>query len=141
MCRGVRVQDEWTYFCGIWVKNRSIVIILAVAQFIVATVSLAQHIFLCSFNESSPNAGNFLSADVIIFDFGLFHELIQVGASRICSKSMHQPTNQLTEVISHLKLGSPSGCYRHNNDFYTMAERLGNGNVCTAKPLKNEGSQ
>ncbi|KAK6041962.1 hypothetical protein COOONC_20533, partial [Cooperia oncophora] len=35
-------------------------------------------IFLCSFNESSPNAGNFLSADVIIFDFGLFHELIQV---------------------------------------------------------------
>ncbi|VDM81408.1 unnamed protein product [Strongylus vulgaris] len=99
MCRGVRVQDEWTYFCGIWVKNRSIVIILAVAQFIVATVSLAQHvysianfnsIFLCSFNESSPNAGNFLSADVIIFDFGLFHELIQVGASRICSKSMHE---------------------------------------------------
>ncbi|XGW18359.1 hypothetical protein V3C99_002749 [Haemonchus contortus] len=87
MCRGVRVQDEWTYFCGIWVKNRSIVIFLAIAQFIVATVSLAQHIysvvnfnkiFLCSFNESSPNAGNFLSADVIIFDFGLFHELIQV---------------------------------------------------------------
>ncbi|KIH61023.1 hypothetical protein ANCDUO_08712 [Ancylostoma duodenale] len=118
MCRGVRVQDEWTYFCGIWVKNRSIVIVLAMAQFVVATVSLAQHvysvanfnkprserkraksfegsvlknssgkefrkclqIFLCSFNESSPNAGNFLSADVIIFDFGLFHELIQVKA-------------------------------------------------------------
>ncbi|VDL82135.1 unnamed protein product [Nippostrongylus brasiliensis] len=87
MCRGVRVQDEWTYFCGIWLKNRSIVIVLAIAQFIVATVSLAQHvysvvnfnkIFLCSFNETSPNAGNFLSADVIIFDFGLFHELIQV---------------------------------------------------------------
>lgn len=54
MCRGVRVQDEWTYFCGIWVKNRSIVIVLAMAQFIVATVSLAQHVYsVANFNNVS----------------------------------------------------------------------------------------
>uniref|UniRef100_A0A1I7XS34 Polyprenol reductase n=1 Tax=Heterorhabditis bacteriophora TaxID=37862 RepID=A0A1I7XS34_HETBA len=90
MCRGVRVQDEWTFFCGLWIRNQSIVILLAIVQFIVATVSFAQHvysvvnfnkIFFCSFNESWPHAGNFLSQDVIIFDFGLFHELIQVRLS------------------------------------------------------------
>lgn len=35
-------------------------------------------IFHCSFNETSHTDANFLKHDVIIFDFGLFHELIQV---------------------------------------------------------------
>ncbi|CAI4231225.1 unnamed protein product [Auanema sp. JU1783] len=87
MCRGIRIQDEWTFICGLWLRNRSIVIVLAIIQLVVACVSFAQHvysvskfnkIFLCSFNETSPTAANFLAADVIIFDFGLFHELIQV---------------------------------------------------------------
>ncbi|VDO72697.1 unnamed protein product [Heligmosomoides polygyrus] len=65
MCRGVRVQDEWTYFCGIWLKNRSIVIILAIAQFIVATVSFAQHIYsVLNFNKVAPFLFPFLGLEV-----------------------------------------------------------------------------
>ncbi|CAJ0578713.1 unnamed protein product, partial [Mesorhabditis spiculigera] len=87
MCRGVRVEDEFTWLCGFWMRNRSIVICLATMQFVVACFAFSQHIysmvgfrkiFACSFNETSMAEATFLTYDIIIFDFGLFHELIQV---------------------------------------------------------------
>ncbi|GMS91570.1 hypothetical protein PENTCL1PPCAC_13745 [Pristionchus entomophagus] len=88
MCRGIRVKDEWTTLCGrIWLRNRNLVQLFASFQMVVVFISFAQHIFSvahfgkifhCSFNESSHIDANFLQHDVIIFDFGLFHELIQV---------------------------------------------------------------
>ncbi|CAD6188355.1 unnamed protein product [Caenorhabditis auriculariae] len=87
MCRWLRVEDETTFICGLGIRNRWLVAFFASLQLLVAAVSFAQHvysvinfkkIFMCSFNESISDSGQFLQHDVIIFDFGLFNELIKV---------------------------------------------------------------
>ncbi|CCD72620.1 Polyprenol reductase [Caenorhabditis elegans] len=87
MLRWFHVEDEKTFLFGIQFRNRKLVTFFALVQLVVASVSFAQHIysvalfnkiFYCSFNETRSNTGHFLSHDVIIFDFGLFHELINV---------------------------------------------------------------
>uniref|UniRef100_A0A0M3ICP4 Polyprenol reductase n=1 Tax=Ascaris lumbricoides TaxID=6252 RepID=A0A0M3ICP4_ASCLU len=91
MCKFVRIADQFTHVCGLPIRNKVIVCFLATGQLIVTAISLAQHVFSvvhfkqifhCSFNETLTSGNgshsHFLSHDVIIFDFGLFHELIQV---------------------------------------------------------------
>ncbi|EFO15569.1 hypothetical protein LOAG_12940 [Loa loa] len=91
MSQFFKITDQYTYFFNLCISNKVLVCCLGVGQLIVAAFSLAQHfvsivqfgkIFKCSFNESihgnNDPGRNFLSYDTIIFDFGLFHELIKV---------------------------------------------------------------
>ncbi|TKR68330.1 hypothetical protein L596_024325 [Steinernema carpocapsae] len=89
-CRLVRIADEFSTFCGIRFPNELLVTAFCGGQLIITALSLLQHvvsvlhfsqIFHCSFNATIAQPGayaEFLSNDLIIFDFGLFHELIQV---------------------------------------------------------------
>uniref|UniRef100_A0A1I7YBP8 Uncharacterized protein n=1 Tax=Steinernema glaseri TaxID=37863 RepID=A0A1I7YBP8_9BILA len=89
-CRLVSIADEYSTFCGVRLPNELLVTAFCGGQLIVTALSLLQHvvsvlhfnqIFHCSFNATAPQTGayaEFLSNDLIIFDFGLFHELIQV---------------------------------------------------------------
>lgn len=86
----LRVYDDRTQFCCWRLSNDSICVALSSCQFVVACVALAQHvvslirydkIFLCRFNQTAvapEERSTFLAADIIIFDFGLFHKLLGV---------------------------------------------------------------
>ncbi|VIO92026.1 Uncharacterized protein BM_BM4798 [Brugia malayi] len=91
MSQFIKITDQYTYLFSLCICNKVLIYCLGIGQLIVAAFSLAQHfvsviqfgkIFKCSFNGStngSNDAGKkFLSHDMIIFDFGLFHELIKV---------------------------------------------------------------
>ncbi|KAK0417686.1 hypothetical protein QR680_013149 [Steinernema hermaphroditum] len=89
-CRLVRIADAYSTFCGVRCPNDLLVTAFCGGQLIITALSLLQHvvsvlhfnqIFHCSFNATITQPGayaEFLSNDLIIFDFGLFHELIQV---------------------------------------------------------------
>ncbi|VDK88147.1 unnamed protein product [Litomosoides sigmodontis] len=87
----VKISDQYTYVFSLRLRNKVLIYCLSIGQLVVATFSLAQHfvsvmqfdeIFKCSFNESihgcSDPGRRFLSYDIIIFDFRLFHGLIKV---------------------------------------------------------------
>lgn len=88
MTKVIQVKDDSTKFCWHWtVKNSTLTLQLSFCQLVVAVASLAQHvyslkyhdhIFFCHFRNQSKAHGNFLSFDIIIFDFGLFHEILGV---------------------------------------------------------------
>lgn len=102
MVKIIRIEDDATTCCwSFHVSNARICLCLSLFQIVVAIVAFAQHIysviryqniFLCWFGEAKESeefvtsvttaprnrTDAFLAADVIIFDFGLFHELLGI---------------------------------------------------------------
>ncbi|OUC49626.1 zinc finger, C3HC4 type [Trichinella nativa] len=79
----VQVYDDRVVIFGQNVSNCIVCAILCFLNLIITSVSLAQqvfsivrygHVFLCNFNESHA-VEPFLSYDIVIYDFGLFHRL------------------------------------------------------------------
>ncbi|CDW56130.1 hypothetical protein TTRE_0000440501 [Trichuris trichiura] len=78
------VHDDSTKILCWSIANRQITIFFAAVQILIISTSCAQHaysmslgygIFDCRFNNTS-NYSHFLAVDVIVFDYGLFHQLL-----------------------------------------------------------------
>lgn len=80
----LKVYDEYIQFLKWRWKNAQICCALASAQLVITCAALGQHIYSlarydtvlrCEFNDTVPWHEPYLSSDIIIYDFGLFHRL------------------------------------------------------------------
>uniref|UniRef100_A0A5S6QXG2 G-protein coupled receptors family 1 profile domain-containing protein n=1 Tax=Trichuris muris TaxID=70415 RepID=A0A5S6QXG2_TRIMR len=78
------IRDDSTRILRWSYSNRRITILFAAVQIVIISASCAQHaysmslgygIFDCRFNNT-VNYSHFLSVDVIVFDYGLFNQLL-----------------------------------------------------------------
>ncbi|KAL1237214.1 Adenosylmethionine-8-amino-7-oxononanoate aminotransferase [Trichinella pseudospiralis] len=88
LCGGVCVIDDHQTHVWKWsAENQLISTVFAAVQLLIVTASFAQHaysmcngegVFNCQFNTTvaGKNHSQFLAVDVIVFDYGLFQQLL-----------------------------------------------------------------
>ena len=82
MGKKLRVEDEFSWLCGVQIQNAWIVRILAVSELLIALATMSQHIYsMVVYGEilhcpvvngtySNVNGSVFLRYDITVFDFG-----------------------------------------------------------------------
>ncbi|VDM37865.1 unnamed protein product [Toxocara canis] len=87
LCWCITIGELNTFVCGIPFRNRELCAIFGIAQLLVSSASLLQHVyslrvhghvFYCHSNitENSTLGEKYLAYDIIIFDYGLMHRVL-----------------------------------------------------------------